>query len=202
MDNRGATDAELLDAWAAGDRDCGDTFIERYFDVVYRFFGNKVVHVDVEDLVQQTFVACLEARSRYDARAKFATFLLGIARNQLYTYYRKRRREPSGLVASSVRDLATSPTGAVARLEDERLLLEALRNVPIEAQVVLELAYLEGLTGDEIAEVLGIARNAVHVRLHRARENLRESLRELAPDRVALAEDARRVLARDMVPRV
>jgi len=197
MDTVAPTDSMLLDAWATGDGDAGNQFIERHFGLVYRFFSNKVGHADIEDLVQQTFLACLEARQRCESQAKFRTFLLGIARNHLFSYYRNRHREPSGIMPTSVRDERTSPTGAIAKLEDQRLLQEALRLLPLDAQVVLELAYCEGMRGAEIAGVLGVAANAVHVRLHRARESLRETLRELAPDRVAIAEHAQRLLARD-----
>lgn len=191
------SDTELLAAWSADDTDAGNALIERHFDLVYRFFRNKVSESDIEDLVQQTFLGCLEARSRFDARSSLATFLLAIARNQLFNFYRKRRREPLASCVSSLRDQRTSPTGAVAKVEDEHLLLEALRRVPLDAQVLLELAYSEGLVAGQIAEVLGVAPSAVHTRLHRARETLRDILRVLAPDRLALADRARNVLARD-----
>jgi RNA polymerase sigma factor (sigma-70 family) len=89
---------------------------------------------------------------------------------------------------SSLRDHATSPTGALSKQQDQVLLLEALHQIPLEAQLVLELAYGEGLAGSEIAEVLGVSAAVVHTRLHRARESLRESIRVVAPDRIALAE--------------
>ena len=191
------SDSTLLAAWAAGDGEAGNQFIERHFGLVCRFFRNKVADPDVEDLVQQTFLGCLEAHGRYDGRASVTTFLLAIARNQLFSYYRERRRSPNA-EQRTVRDNATSPTGAVARLEDQRLLLEALRLVPLDAQVLLELAYHEGLPSAEIAGVLGVSASTLHTRLHRARESLRERVRELAPDRVALVERAGDLLKRDV----
>ena len=194
--NAAVSDLELLAAWGAGDVDCGNLLIERHFDLVYRFFRNKAVESDIEDLVQQTFLACLEARTRYAERASLKTFLLAIARNQLLKYYRGRHREPLISHESSLRDNGISPTGALAKAEDQRLLLRALRHVPLDAQVVLELTYAEGMAVPEVAEVLGLEPGAVHTRLSRARDRLRESLRELAPDHVLLAERAGAVLRR------
>lgn len=191
------SDLDLLAAWAAGDRDAGNRLIGRHFDLVYRFFRNKVREEDIEDLVQQTFLCSLEARTRFDARASLTTFLLAIARNQLFNYYRRRRRDALTERVSSLQDQATSQTGAIAKVEDERLLLEALRHVPVDAQIVLELAYSEGLPATQIAVVLGVAPNAVRTRLHRARENLREILRVMAPDRLVLADHARDMLKRN-----
>jgi RNA polymerase sigma factor (sigma-70 family) len=177
-----ATDVELLSEWASGSRAAGDELIERHFALVHRFFRNKVGS-EVEDLVQQTFLACIEARARYQGDASFKTFLLAIARNTLFKHYSKQRRTALDFELTSVRDLNTSPTGIVARREDERLLAEALRRVPLEAQVVLELAYWEGCDGAEIARVLDVPLNTAYSRLRRAKIALHERLVELAPDR-------------------
>jgi len=181
---RVVTDADLLANWSAGSRAAGDELIERHFALVHRFFRNKV-GAELEDLVQQTFLACVEARARYAGHASFKTFLLAIARNQLFTHYAKQRRRALDFELTSVHDLGTSPSGVVARREDERLLAEALRRVPLEAQVVLELAYWEACDGNEIARVLDVPLNTAYSRLRRARIALRERLQELAPDRVA-----------------
>jgi RNA polymerase sigma factor (sigma-70 family) len=178
-------DADLFAAWSGGSRDAGNELIERHFALVHRFFRNKV-GPEIEDLVQGTFLACIEARQRYRGDASFKTFLLAIARYQLFRLYRARSREALDFTVTSVHDLATSPSGVLARDEDERLLAEALRRVPLEAQVVLELAYWEELDGATIASVLEVPLNTAYSRLHRARDALRESLRKLAPDRVGL----------------
>ena len=120
-------DSVLLERWAQGSVAAGNELIERHFELIHRFFRHKVGS-ELEDLVQQTFLACLEARARYQARASFKTFVLAIARYQLFTHYAQRRRLTRDVTLPSVRDMGTSPTGAVARNEEERLLLEALRN--------------------------------------------------------------------------
>jgi len=181
---RVVADADLLAAWSAGSRAAGDELIERHFALVHRFFRNKV-GFELEDLVQQTFLACVEARARYAGDASFKTFLLAIARNQLFTHYAKQQRRALDFELTSVHDLRTSPSAVVARQEDERLLAEALRRVPLEAQVVLELVYWEGCDGGEVARVLEVPLNTAYSRLRRAKIALRERLTELAPDRVA-----------------
>jgi RNA polymerase sigma factor (sigma-70 family) len=180
---RGASsDADLLASWSTGSRAAGDELIKRHFDVVHRFFRNKV-GAELEDLVQQTLRGCRAPRARYRGDASFKTFLLAIARKQLFRHYGKRRCTALDVEVISVRDLQTSPSGVVARHEDERLLLEALRSVPLEAQVVLELVYWEGLDGNDLARVLDVPVNTAYARVHRAKIALRERMTELAPDR-------------------
>jgi RNA polymerase sigma factor (sigma-70 family) len=190
------TDAELLARWRAGCREAGSVLIDRYFGVVHRFFVNKV-NAELRDLVQQTFLACMEARNPYDGRSSFKGYLLAIARNQLFRHYERQRRHPIASADASVRDAATSPSGVLARREDQQLLNAALRRVPLEAQVVLELAFWEGLDGAEIARVLEVPLNTAYSRLRRAKAALRAVLAEMSPDRL----EAERMLERLPEPR-
>jgi RNA polymerase sigma factor (sigma-70 family) len=188
LDARMKSDVDLLGDWAGGSRAAGDDLIDRHFALVHRFFRNKVGS-ELEDLVQQTFLGCVEARTRYQGHASFKTFLLAIARNQLFMHYRKQRRTALDVELTSVHDLNTSPSGVVARREQEKLLAEALRRVPLAGQVVLELFYWEGMDMGEVACVLNVPLNTAYSRVHRARAALREKLEELAPDFVARVID-------------
>jgi RNA polymerase sigma factor (sigma-70 family) len=190
--NRGAaSDAELLERWAEGSLTAANELIERHFALVHRFFCHKVGS-ESEDLIQQTFLACIEARGRFQGRASFKTFLLAIARNQLFSHYARTQRRVLDASLSSVRDLGTSPTGAIARSEDERLLIEAFQRIPLDAQIVLELVYWEGLDVVEVAAVLEVPVNTAYSRLRRARLVLRDKLCELYPGRADLASFGRR----------
>jgi len=169
-------DLELLATWRGGDRQAGDALILRHFDSICRFFRTKLGD-DVEDLIQRTFLDLLEARTVDNVRATLFT----IAHRRLCDHLRAayRREEPLGSL--SVADLGTSPSTAVGRNEEERLLHEALRRISLEHQVALELAYWEDLSGPEIATILGISEHTVRSRLARARQALREQVEQLAP---------------------
>jgi RNA polymerase sigma-70 factor (ECF subfamily) len=186
-----ASDTQLLELWAAGDAQAGQQLFQRHFPTVRRFFRNKVGS-EIEDLVQQTFLACVAAQAAYRRDSSFKTFLLAIARNQLFKHYRNMSRRPDlDFGASSVRDLGTSPTGEIARRQDERALALALQSVPLDMQIAVELAYWEELDPGEIAAVLEIPVNTVYSRLRRARLLLREilAIAPEAPGPVALLDD-------------
>jgi RNA polymerase sigma factor (sigma-70 family) len=171
------TDLELLEAWRSGDRACGDALIRAHFAPICRFFRTKLGD-DVEDLIQQTFLDLLAAASPvHSVRATLFT----IAHRRLLDRLRARYQlNAVELVSSlSVADLGTSPSSAVARSEQERLLHQALARIPLEHRIALELAYWEDLSGPEIAEILGITENTVRSRLARARQALREEVRAL-----------------------
>jgi RNA polymerase sigma-70 factor (ECF subfamily) len=180
------SDFELLDAWGSGDLVAGQALFERYFDVLHRFFRTKLDD-GLEDVIQQTWLACVEGRARFRREASFRTFVLQIARYQLYAHYRARtRRELLDPSVSSVADLNSSPSRVLARGEEERMLLEALRKMPLDQQIVIELSFWEELTGPEIAEVLEIPEPTVRSRLRRATERLRNELSALADGSASL----------------
>ena len=174
------TDLELLDAWRAGDARSGEALFERYVPVLVRFFRNKVEHA-AEDLIQATFVACLESHARYEGRSEFRTFLLGIARHKLYQHYRRDGRaiEDLDLASHSFVDLAPGASTIMAERAEEQLLLHALRSIPVELQVVLELFYWEALTAGEIAAICEVPEGTIRTRIRSARQRLAARLAEL-----------------------
>lgn len=176
-----ATDFELLDAWRAGDRAAGSALFDRYFDSLFRFFRNKVTE-GADDLVQQTFLACVKSRDRFRGDSSFRTYLFTAARSKLYDYLDRRRKEGDAVDygVTSCADLGISPSGIVARNQRQRLLLLALRELPIDLQIALELYYFEQIRGPELAQVLGVPEGTVRSRLRRGLEILRARLQELA----------------------
>lgn len=174
------TDFELLDAWQGGDDAAGRELFGRHFESIFRFFHHKV-DGDASDLVQRTFLACIEARERFRRDASFRTFLFGIARNELHGHWRKRKRdERIDFGITSAMDLDPSPSTLVAKRRESQLLLDALRALPIDYQIAIELYYWEGLSGSELATVLGVPEGTVRSRLRRAQEQLRKHMAESA----------------------
>ena len=176
-----STDFELLDAWKAGDAAAGNALFERHFAAVCRFFRNKVDE-GVDDLIQRTFLACVESRDRFRGESSFRTYLFTVARHELFAHLRRREREQARFdpLEHSVHDLGPTPTGVVAQHRSQRLLLEALRRIPVDLQVALELFYWEDLPASELARVLELPEGTVRTRIRRGRQLVEASLRELA----------------------
>ena len=172
------TDRELLEAWAGGETPAGAELFDRHFSALSRFFRNKAGDA-ADDLIQNTLLACLEARDRFEGKSSFRTFLFAIARNVLYSHYRGRTAEPPDFSVSSIAELAPSASSILAAAGRQRSLLEALRSVPLQFQVVLELAYWERLTAAEIGEIVGAPEGTVRTRLRRAKELVAKELRRI-----------------------
>ncbi len=175
------SDIELLDAWRSGDKRAGTQLFKRHYERVARFFTNKVGADHQQELIQRTFLACVEARDRFSGSSRFSTYLIGIALRQLYKHYDRQRRERERFdyTTVSAEDLSPSPSQAVARQDESRLLLAALRRVPLDYQVVLELVYWEEFTTTQVAKVLEIPVGTAKTRLRRGRQLVQKQLEAL-----------------------
>ncbi len=182
------SDSALLDRWRAGDKDAGKELFERHFQAIYRFFCNKVGR-DVDDLVQETFLGCTDAKNRFRGDSSFRTFLFAIARRQLYKYRDRHARDSSveEFDASRAADLDALPSQLMISHQEQKLLLRGLRRIPLEMQIALELFYWDGLTSAQLAEVLDIPHGTVRSRLRRAKELLRKHMARLQVSQSLLA---------------
>lgn len=176
------SDFDLLAAWRNGDEHAGNELFHRHFGPVRRFFRNKVSEEAAEDLIQRTFLACVESRDRFRGDASFRTYLFVIARNELYSHLKRARKEARAFdpAQASIEDTGLSPSRVVARRAEHRLLLEALRHLPVEQQLLLELFYWEGQVGRELAMILDVPEGTVRSRLRLARRALVRSMQRLA----------------------
>lgn len=184
-------DPELLRAWLAGDETAGAALFRRHYDAVARFFRYKV-GADAADLLQQTFLLCVECRARFEGRSSFRAFLFGIARNVLLKHIcRKHPQVDVGV--TSLLELGRSLVGELAKRRDEQRLALALQRLPIDTQVLIELYFWEGLQGDELAELYAVPVGTVRSRLRRAREQLARVFEEVEREGDAADDGAARL---------
>lgn len=173
-------DFELLDAWRGGDLQAGSALFDRHFESIHRFLRNKVGD-DTDEVMQRTLLACVETRDRFRGASTFRTYLFGVARLELLAHYRRRRKLSNeiDIESKSFFDLAPSPSTVVAKHKEQMLLHEALRRLPLDLQIALELHYWESMSATEVATVLEIPSGTVKSRLRRAKEMLREIMQTI-----------------------
>jgi RNA polymerase sigma factor (sigma-70 family) len=172
-------DAALLDAWRTGDQTAGQQLFARYYEPVARFFVNKVGDAG-SDLIQRTFLACVEGMHRFRGEGSFRSYVFAIAYRQLCRHYRDHRNDRVDLSSISALALDPSLSGLVVERQEMRLFLAALREIPLELQVALELHYWEHCSVAEIAIALDLPEGTVKSRLRRGREQLRATVERLA----------------------
>lgn len=156
---------------------------QRHAAAIERFFINKVSSdQDIEDLLQQTFERLFRQRALGREVRDCRPFLIGIAKNVLFEYWRQRNRldKQDDIGECSLFDLGSGISTLMKKSEEQQLVLEALRTIKIKYQMVLELFYWERLSYQRIAEILGVCEGTVGTWLRRGRDQLRRSLEGVA----------------------
>lgn len=176
-------------AYQEGDEAAFDQLVHAYSGQVYalltRFMGSVSAR---EDMVQEVFLRVVRSRQRYQATARFSTWLYRIVFN-LCANERERRSAAElsleapigeeGLDPRSdlVDESAAQPDEELARADAVRAVREAIAGLPEAQRMALILAKYEERSHAEIALVLGSSEKAIKSLVHRARETLRERLR-------------------------
>jgi RNA polymerase sigma factor (sigma-70 family) len=177
-------DLELLRGWTRGDRSCAGDLVRRHRTAVHDFVRRRLSG-DLDDVVHETFLVCLEKAAGFRGESSVRTFLLGIAKRQCQV--EGRRRAKLKRVAVSAMDLDTRPpvAEAVDDLEGALVDLEnalADARIPDDLRTVLELTFWRGLTRDQAAKMLGTPSGTVASRIRRAKEKLRDLVKSLGED--------------------
>jgi len=160
------------------DEACLRAFLEE-LDYVHRTLVRLgAAPSDVDDLMQDVFIALRSAWNRCDKTRPLRPYLFGIAFRIVAAHRRKRNREvPFGIVElpDAHGDLDDRLHGAQAR----RLILAALEHVPLRRRAVLIMHELDDIPVAEVAAALKIPRFTAYGRLRNARRELAAALRRM-----------------------
>ena len=178
-------DVELMGKVGAGDIRAFEELVELHqravIGTVAKMLGNAS---DAEDIAQQVFVRIWKSAVRYEAQAKFTTWLFTITRNLVFNEVRRRQRKPTVSVDEreetthrTVEDLqAVSPDDEMLQTELEEAIDRAIQGLPDKQRMAVVLRRYEEMPYEEIAAVLEMSIPAVKSLLFRARAHLKEAL--------------------------
>jgi len=179
------SEAELLRRARSGEVEAFGQLVEHYQDYVY----NVVFHLvgsdrEAEDIAQEVFMRAYTHLDRFQGRARFSTWLYGIALNCARTMWRKRGRRGRVVMSQADGDAdmplpaanADGPEDELLRQERVAQVRAAIAALDGEMREAIVLRDIQGLAYEEMAEVLGVALGTVKSRLHRARQALRDIL--------------------------
>lgn len=183
-------DAALMLRVKQGDAAAFTTLVEKYKQPVMNLAWRTLRdETEAEDLAQNVFVQAWKSADRYQATAKFSTWLFTIARNLCLNEIRRRVRHPAESLDQTRDDSEDQPMFQVVdkrispapddmlRGELEAKVDEALTALPENQRTAMLLCRQEELSYEEIAEVLGCSLSATKSLIHRARETIKARLK-------------------------
>jgi RNA polymerase sigma-70 factor (ECF subfamily) len=204
-DGISTTESDLLEGLRRGDPAAYRLLVElnsaSVYNVALKLLGDEQ---EAEDVLQETFMSAFQAIDSFEARSKLSTWLYRIAYNASLMRLRKRKQmtafsldrpslDEDGTEVSASRQLvdwSTVPDDELLTAEAREEMDRAIAELPESLRSTFVLRDIQGLSGAETAEVLGITIQAVKTRLHRARLRLRDRLSDYFSERVESARAA------------
>lgn len=183
-----SNDVQLVRRCLAGDEAAWEEIVRQYsrrvYNLAYRFTGNRAA---AEDLTQEVFLRLYRTLDQYDPRmGELSHWLMRVARNLIVDDYRRRGRMPTENgedLAEHVYHLQADPSGDPQRYVEQRelsqVIQQALARLSPELRACVVLRDLEGLSYQEIAELLRIPEGTVKSRINRGRLELARILRRM-----------------------
>lgn len=173
-------DQALVRRFSAGEIHAFDELAGRYHaklhGLAYRMLGN---HEDAQDAVQEILVRLLRSLPTYVEKARFSTWLYRLASNTIVDFRRRHGRAADTLTLDQQEPVASDendPDAACSRSARAGLIATAMQALPEPQRMLLALRDQEGLSNQEVADILGIEVGTLKARLHRARSSLRKIL--------------------------
>ena len=170
-------DARLVARVAEGDTVAYEALVDLHAAKL-TFFAARLLkdQAEAEDVVQETFVRLWQRAHEYDERFRVSTLLHRIAHHLAVDRLRRRGRNDALEEDDELPSPESSPTNLYAHKERAEAVRAALGALPERQAAALTLVHMQGMTGSEAAEVLGVGTEAVESLLARGKRKLRELL--------------------------
>lgn len=177
----GMADKEIISRVLQGDRQFFAELVNRHqhfvFTIALRYARNRQ---DAEEIAQDVFVKAYRSLADYKQTAKFSTWLYAITANTCSSFLRKKKLETRSLTDQQIFDQANNyhagSNDIVANTSGANLLNRAMRLLNAEDSTIITLFYKGDQSIEEIGKILGIKPNNAKVKLHRARQRLKEKM--------------------------
>jgi len=176
------TDLELIRKVKSGETQAFDCLMQRYGNRIYRvIYGMVHNYADAEDLVQETFVHAYKGIKKFKEQYQFYTWLYRIAINLCINYCKRKKIIQFTSLANAEFYADKNPKASLEAQELKRVVERQLAQLSNEQKMVFVLRTFEEMSYQEIADILGISVGTVMSRLARARQKLKELLKDYLP---------------------
>jgi RNA polymerase sigma-70 factor (ECF subfamily) len=182
LDVSSLSDGEIVHRVLQGDVNAFEILLNRYKAYTLRIVNRHVPSDEIEDISQEVFIRAYRSLPSFKGESGFKQWLAAITVRACYDFWRKRYRTREHSMSS----LAETQRNWLEKIMMDRsqevfgqqqageVLNWALSRLPAEDKMIVELVYLQGLSGKEAAELLGWSVAKVKVRSFRARKKLQK----------------------------
>ncbi|TYQ17663.1 UNVERIFIED_CONTAM: RNA polymerase sigma-70 factor (ECF subfamily) [Acetivibrio alkalicellulosi] len=171
-------DIVLIERCIKGESHLFAEIVERYKKLIYNIIYNMINNKDeVNDIAQEVFIRIYKSLSRYNKEYKFSTWAAKIATNYCYDMLRKKKFECIPIEeVSNVQMDNDSPEDQYIKKERRERINDELMNLPEKYRILIVLFHKNGLSYEEMSQVLDEPMSIIKNRMYRARLMLKDKL--------------------------
>ena len=190
--------SDWLKKACAGDLDAYQRFIRefspRVHAIAYQMVGNSI---DAQDIAQNVFLRLYRSLNRYNPQFVFTTWLYRLTVNLSIDFLRKNARHRNISLeetrhANNLKSDLLPPDAAFENTELQGAIRKISEGMPFKQRKVFVLKELQGLSTEEVAQILKCKTVTVRVHLAHARQHVKRALKNLIPDRIMVASGQER----------
>ncbi|KAA0011456.1 MULTISPECIES: RNA polymerase sigma factor RpoE [Billgrantia] len=189
MGNR-ETDQQLVERAQKGDTRAFDLLVKKYQHKIIGLIGRYIQdHAEVQDVAQEAFIKAYRALGNFRSESAFYTWMYRIAINTAKNHLVSKGRRPPGsdldIVDAEILDHSgrladiETPESSLARDQLEAAVFEAIENLPDDLRTAITLRELDGLSYEDIANIMQCPVGTVRSRIFRAREAVDQHIQPL-----------------------
>lgn len=171
-------DYELIQLCIKGNQDAFAELVTRYKNLVYSVILRMVNdHEEANDLAQEVFIKVYKNLDKYNPEYKFSTWIMRITTNLVIDYRRKKKQETISIDNMDVEPTCeTTPEISYIKKEQSTIVNAAVKNLPDMYRIPIVLYHQQGLSYQEIGDIIGEPLSKVKNRIFRGRKMLKENL--------------------------
>jgi RNA polymerase sigma-70 factor (ECF subfamily) len=179
-DQQRATDDDLLARAIKGDADAYGDLYERHMMSIYRHVYYRIGEVrEAEDLTETIFLKVWQALPGFKlGKASFKTWIFRVARNALVDYFRTYKEEFELPENAALRSSSPQPEEEVIEMERSEQIAKAIQRLNPQYQEILTLRFINEMSHEEAAQVMGKSAGAVRVLQYRALKELQQQFEQ------------------------
>ena len=168
-------DGKLLDGIAKGDRAAFTEFYQRHNRALFAFLVKLVRDREMaEEVLSETMLDVWRQAGRFEGKSSVTTWLFSIGHHKAVSRLRRMREVAlDEEVAANIEDGAPTPDIQASDRDMSRLLISLIDRLSLDHREILQLAYYQEFSVQEIAEVLDLPENTVKTRMFYARQRLK-----------------------------
>lgn len=180
------SDEDIVRRICQGEKELYELLLKRYNQTMFRTIRSYLAEEEVEDTMQEAYVKAYEKLGSFQFQSAFSTWLIRIGINEALQVIRKKKRSriiplhehesSAGAMTHASGPASQNPERQIINQEGMVLLEKSIGQLPEKYRIIYILREIEGMKNPEISACLDISESNVKVRLHRAKQLIKEVL--------------------------